>query len=149
VVLDVRDEKSVRATFPRLMRGGAEGVNVQKMLRGGREVVIGFAADPAYGPVLMFGLGGTYVEVLKDVSFALCPASDVRAHELIREIKGWPILAGVRGQAGIDEKSLVELIQRISQLALEHPEIAELEINPLLCFPDGVVAVDMRARVVE
>ncbi len=149
VVLDVRDEKTVRATFPKLMRGGAEGVNVQKMLRGGREVVIGFAADPSYGPVLMFGLGGTYVEVLKDVSFALCPVSDVRARELIREIKGWPILAGVRGQAGIDEQALVELIQRISQLALERPEIAELEINPLLCFPDGIVAVDMRARVAK
>ena len=147
VVLDVRDEKTVRATFPKLMRGGAEGVNVQKMLRGGREVVIGFAADPSYGPVLMFGLGGTYVEVLKDVSFALCPVSDVRAKELIREIKGWPILAGVRGQAGIDERALVELIQRISQLAVDHPEIAELEINPVHCFPDGVVAVDMRARV--
>jgi len=148
VVLDVRDEKSVRATFARLMRPGAEGVNVQKMLRGGREVVLGFAADPSYGPVLMFGLGGTYVEVLKDVSFALCPVSDVRARELIREIKGWPILAGVRGQAGIDEDALVELIQRISQLALERPKIAELEINPLLCFPDGEVAVDLRARVV-
>jgi acetyltransferase len=149
VVLDLRDEKTVRTTFPKLMRGAAEGVNVQKMLRGGREVVIGFAADPSYGPVLMFGLGGTYVEVLKDVSFALCPVSDVRAKELIREIKGWPILAGVRGQAGIDEQALVELIQRISQLALERPEIIELEINPLLCFPDGVVAVDMRARVAK
>ena len=147
VVLDVRDEKTVRTTFPKLMRGGAEGVNVQKMLRGGREVVIGYAADPSYGPVLMFGLGGTYVEVLKDVSFALCPVSDVRARELIREIKGWPILAGVRGQAGIDENALVELIQRISQLALDLPEIAELEINPVHCFPDGVLAVDMRARV--
>lgn len=147
VVLDVRDEKTVRATFPKLMRGGAEGVNVQKMLRGGREVVIGYTADPSYGPVLMFGLGGTYVEVLKDVSFALCPVSDVRARELIREIKGWPILAGVRGQAGIDEKALVELIQRISQLALDNPQIAELEINPVHCFPDGILAVDMRARV--
>jgi acetyltransferase len=147
VVLDLRDEGSVRATFAKLMRGGAEGVNVQKMLRGGREVVIGFAADPSYGPVLMFGLGGTYVEVLKDVSFALCPVSDVRARELIREIKGWPILAGVRGQPGIDEDALVELIQRISQLALDNPRISELEINPLLCFPDGVVAVDLRARV--
>src|SRR5689334_9110950 len=149
VVLDVRDEQTVRSTFRKLMRGGAEGVNVQKMLRGGREVVLGFAADPSYGPVLMFGLGGTYVEVLKDVSFALCPVSDVRARELIREIKGWPILAGVRGQAGIDEDALVELIQRISQLALERPKIAELEINPLLCFQGGVVAVDMRARVVQ
>jgi acetyltransferase len=72
----------------------------------------------------------------------------VRAKELIREIRGWPILAGVRGQAGIDERALVNVIQRLSQLAVEHPEIVELEINPLLAFPTGVCAVDMRARVV-
>ncbi len=97
--------------------------------------------------MLVSGLGGLYVEVLKDVSFAICPVSDVRARELIREIRGWPILAGVRGQAGIDEAKLVEVIQRLSQLALEHPEITELEINPLLAFPTGVCAVDMRCRV--
>jgi acetyltransferase len=148
VMLDVADEESVRAGFDKLMVPDAEGVNVQKMLRGGREVVLGFTSDPAYGPILMFGLGGIYVEVLKDVSFALCPVSDVRAREMIREIKGWPILAGVRGQAGIDEDGLVDLIQRISQMALDQPRIAELEINPVLCFPDGVVPVDMRARVV-
>jgi acetyltransferase len=147
VVLDVADERAVRATFPKLLRRGSEGVNVQQMLRGGREVVLGFAADPDFGPVLMFGLGGIYVEVLKDVSFALCPVSDVRAKELLREIRGWPILAGVRGQAGIDEAKLVELIQRVSQMALDLPEIAELEINPLIAFPGRVIAVDMRARV--
>ncbi len=147
VVLDVRDAKAVRATFAKLMRKDADGVNVQKMLRKGREVVIGFTSDPTYGPILMFGLGGIYVEVLKDVSFALCPVSDVRAREMIREIRGYPILAGVRGEAAIDEDALVEVIQRISQLAVERPEIVELEINPLLAFPDGVSAVDMRARV--
>jgi len=147
VLLDLRDEAAVRAAFDKLQHPDAEGVNIQKMLGGGREVVIGLVADPAYGPVLMFGLGGIYVEVLKDVSFAICPVSDVRAKELIREIKGWPILAGVRGQAGIDEAGLVDVIQRLSQLALDHPEIAELEINPLLAFPDGVCAVDMRVRV--
>jgi acetyltransferase len=149
VVLDVRDEASVRATFPKLMVPGAEGVNVQKMLKGGREVVVGFSVDPSYGVILMFGLGGTYVEVLKDVSFAICPVSDVRAHELVREIRSWPVLAGIRGQHAIDIDALVETIQRLSQLALDHPEIAELEINPLLCFQKSVVAVDMRVRVLE
>ncbi len=147
VLLNLRDEGAVRAAFAKLQHKDAEGVNIQKMLEGGREVVIGLVADPAYGPVLMFGLGGIYVEVLKDVSFAICPVSDVRARELIREIRGWPILAGVRGQAGIDEAKLVEVIQRLSQLALEHPEITELEINPLLAFPTEVCAVDMRCRV--
>jgi acetyltransferase len=147
VILDLDSELAVRGAFGQLQRDGSEGVNVQKMLRGGREVVVGFTSDPSYGPVLMFGLGGIYVEVLKDVSFALCPVSDVRARELIREIKGWPILAGVRGQEGIDEARLVETIQRLSQLALDHPEIEECEINPLLAFPNGVSAIDMRARV--
>jgi len=147
VILDLKDEWAVRGAFEKLRHPDAEGVNVQKMMRGGREVVLGLVSDPAYGPVLMFGLGGLYVEVLKDGSFAVCPVSDVRARELLREIRGWPILAGVRGQAGIDEEALVDAIQRLSQLALEHPEIAELEINPLLAFPEGVCAVDMRCRV--
>ncbi len=147
VVLDVRDEAALREHHARLSRPEAEGVNVQKMLKGGREVVLGLTTDPAYGPMLMFGLGGIYVEILQDVAFALCPLTDVRARELIRKIRSYPILAGVRGQAGIDEEALVELIGRLSQLALDHPEIAELEMNPLLCFPDKLVAVDMRVRV--
>jgi acetyltransferase len=73
--------------------------------------------------------------------------SDVRARELVRGIKGHPILAGVRGQGPVDEDALVDVIQRVSQLACDHPEIAELEFNPLLAFPDGVVAVDARIRV--
>lgn len=147
VLLNLRDEAAVRAAFEKLRHPDAEGVNIQKMLEGGREVVLGLVSDPSYGPLLMFGLGGIYVEVLKDVSFAVCPVSDVRARELIREIRGWPILAGVRGQAAIDEERLVDVIQRLSQLALEHPEIVELEVNPLLAFRDGVRAVDMRVRV--
>ena len=87
------------------------------------------------------------MEVLKDVSFAVCPVSDVRAREVIKDIKGYPILEGVRGQEGVDEEKLVELIQRVSQMACDHPEIVEAEFNPFLAFPDEVLAVDMRARV--
>ena len=147
VLLDVQDAPAVWKAFSQLMRKDAEGVNVQKQLKGGTEVVIGFTAHAAYGPVLMFGLGGIYVEVLKDVSFALCPVSDVRAREMIRDIKGYAILEGVRGRPAIDEDKLVDLIQRISQMAVDLPEIAEMEINPIFCFPDGAVAVDMRLRV--
>ena len=149
VLLDVPDAPAVWKAFGELMRADAEGVNVQKMLSGGREVVIGFTFHAAYGPILMFGLGGVFVEVLKDVSFALCPVSDVRAREMIRDIRGYPILSGVRGQAGIDEDKLVEIIQRVSQMAMDLPEVVEMEFNPLLTFPDGVVAVDMRVRVAE
>jgi len=147
VMLDIRDPQVVEMAFEKLMTPEAEGVNVQKMMGGAREVVIGVANDPSFGPILMFGLGGIYVEVLKDVSFAVCPVSDVRARELVRGIRGYGILRGVRGQAGIDEDALVEVIQRVSQLACDHPRIAELEFNPLLTFPDGIVAVDLRVRV--
>jgi len=148
VLLDVPDAAAVERGYRKLARPTAEGVNVQRMMKGGREIVIGFTSDPAFGPILMFGLGGIYVEILKDVAFAVCPVSDVRARELVHGIKGYPILRGVRGQPGVDEDALVELIQRVSQLACEQPSIAELEINPVLAFPDGAVAVDMRARVV-
>jgi len=147
VMLDIPDARAVEQAFAKLMRWDAEGVNVQKMIRGGREVVIGVANYPSFGPILMFGLGGIFVEVLKDVSFAVCPVSDVRARELIRGIRGYPILQGVRRQKGIDEDKLVEVIQRVSQMARDQPEIQELEYNPILAFPDGVVAVDMRVRV--
>jgi acetate---CoA ligase (ADP-forming) len=147
VILDVPDAKGVEEAFRNLMREGAEGVNIQKMLKGGRECVLGVATYPSFGPILMFGLGGIYVEVLKDVSFAVCPVSDVRARELVRGIKGYPILRGLRGQKGVDEDALVDAIRRVSQMALDHPEISELEFNPLLAFPDGIMAVDLRVRV--
>jgi acetyltransferase len=147
VLLNVQDADEVRSKFPTLMQEESEGVNVQKMVPGGREVVIGVVSDPAYGPILMFGLGGVYVEVLKDVAFAVCPVSDVRARELVHSVRGYPILKGVRGQEPVDEDALVELIQLVSQMALENPEIAEIEFNPFLAFPDRVLGVDMRARI--
>ncbi|MGQ0613323.1 MAG: acetate--CoA ligase family protein [Planctomycetaceae bacterium] len=146
VVLGLEDADAVRREFPRLRRLGGEGVNVQRMLFGGREVVVGVALDPSFGPILMFGLGGVYVEVLKDVAFAVCPVSDVRARELLAGIRGAPILKGVRGRKGVDEEALVEMIQRVSQMAVEIPRIVEMEFNPLLAFETGVVAVDMRVR---
>ncbi len=147
VVLDLADADAVRAAFPHLMRPRAEGVVVQKMLAGGREVVVGFTSDPNLGPILMFGLGGIHVEVLRDVAFAPCPLSDVRARELVRSIRGYPILAGIRGQKGVDEEALVDVIQRISQIACDFPEIVELEVNPFFAYADGIQAVDLRARV--
>jgi acetyltransferase len=148
VLLDVQGPDAVRIAFPGLMREGSEGVNVQKQIRGGREVVVGFSVDPQFGPIVMFGLGGVYVEVLKDVAFAVCPVTDVRARELVREIRGYPILRGVRGRKGVDEEALVDMILRISQIATDHPEIAELEVNPFLALEDGVLAADMRCRVI-
>jgi len=96
------------------------------------------------GPVLMFGLGGIYVEVLQDVAFGLAPVSQVDAADMLDSIRGARLLEEFRGHAGVDRPAVVEAIQRVSQLVVEHPEISEMDINPFLAFPDGGLAVDCR-----
>jgi acetyl-CoA synthetase (ADP-forming) len=100
--------------------------------------------DAQFGPVLMFGLGGILVEILKDVSFRIVPLTRRDAREMIREIKSYPLLEGYRGQEAVDISYLEELLLKVSQLAEESPEIRELDINPLLAYSDGAIAVDAR-----
>jgi len=123
-----------------------EGVQLQQMLSGGREVIIGMVRDPTFGPMLMFGLGGIYVEILKDVRFAIAPLSESEARDLITGIKTYPLLAGVRGAEPSDIDALVDSILRISRLVCDFPEIEEFEINPMMVFEKGkgALAVDMR-----
>jgi acetyltransferase len=154
VMLDVRDAAAARAGFATLVARAAaahplaavRGVKVQKMVTGGQEVIVGVKRDPIFGPLVMFGLGGIYVEALADVSFRLAPLSAADAWEMIGEVRSAKLLAGVRGAAPADRTALVEAIVRIGQLAAERPEIAELDVNPLLVLPEGqgVVAVDVR-----
>jgi len=122
------------------------GCLVQQQVRGGKEVIVGMNRDPQFGPLVMFGLGGIYVEVLKDVAFRIAPFSRTEAGEMLREIRGYNLLQGVRGQARSDMEAIVETLLRVSQLVTEFPEIVELDINPLVVFEEGrgVVAVDMR-----
>jgi acyl-CoA synthetase (NDP forming) len=103
--------------------------------------------DPSFGPVVMFGLGGIYVEALQDVTFRVQPVSDIDAHDMVRAIRGVKLLEGMRGEAPSDMVALEETIQRISQLVGEHPEIIEMDINPFVVFEHGGVAVDARIRV--
>lgn len=126
-----------------------EGVSVQKMARPGVEVVIGVSQDEQFGPVLMFGLGGTLVEVLKDVSFRVIPLTRRDATEMIREIKGYPLLEGFRGQEPVDVSCLEKLLLQVSQLVEENPQIVELDLNPVLAYSDGAVAVDARLVMAE
>lgn len=121
-----------------------EGVSVQKMISGGTEVIIGMTKDPQFGPMLMFGLGGILVEVLKDVSFRMVPLAEADAREMISEIKGYPLLKGFRGSAPVNEDDLAEVLIRLSDFIEQHPEIEEMDINPLLATEKGVVAVDAR-----
>ncbi|MCQ6962008.1 acetate--CoA ligase alpha subunit [Methanolobus chelungpuianus] len=125
------------------------GVQIQKMLSGGKEVIIGMNRDPQFGPLLMFGLGGTYVEFLKDVSFAVAPISIEDAKHMITSIKTYPLIAGVRGEQPSDIASIIDTLMKVSQLSMDFPEIMEFEINPLMVMPEGkgCVAMDVRFTI--
>lgn len=122
------------------------GVLVQEMVAKGKEVIIGVNRDPQFGPLLMFGLGGIYVEVLKDVTFRIAPVSRQEATEMIDEIRSYHLLRGVRGEKPSDLDAIVDAILRVSQLVTDFPEIVEMDINPLMVHEagKGAVAVDMR-----
>ena len=124
-----------------------EGVAVQKMARPGIEVIIGMSKDPQFGPVLMFGLGGILVEVLKDVAFRIVPLEPRDARQMVREIKGFPVLQGFRGQEAADLEALEKLILKVSTFVEAHPEIEELDLNPVFAYKDGAIAVDARIVV--
>jgi len=120
------------------------GVAVQKMARPGVEVIIGMSKDDQFGPVLMFGLGGILVEVLKDVSFRLVPLAKKDAAEMVREIKGYPLLEGYRGQAAVKISYLENLLLKVSDFVEKNPEVKELDLNPIFAYSDGALAVDAR-----
>jgi acyl-CoA synthetase (NDP forming) len=121
-----------------------QGVSVQKMARPGVEVIIGMTKDAQFGPVLMFGLGGILVEVLKDVAFRIVPLTKRDAHEMIKEIKGYPVLEGYRGQEPADVAFLEDLILKVSDFVDKNPEIKELDLNPVFAYKNRAVAVDAR-----
>lgn len=124
------------------------GIQVQEMIKGRREVIIGMSTDPQFGPVIMFGLGGVYVEALKDVSFRVAPISREEAEEMIRETRSYALLVGVRGEPPADIGAIIDVILRISQLSMDFPEILELDINPLLVGEKGKGAVAVDSRII-
>jgi acetyltransferase len=124
-----------------------DGILVQRMIQGGRETITGITRDPAFGPLVMFGLGGVFVEAIRDVVFRIAPIRPLDAHDMVHAIRGVAILDGIRGAAPVDFAALVDVLLRVSQLAVDVPDIAELDVNPLLTFPDRVVAVDARVMV--
>lgn len=126
-----------------------EGVSVQRMARPGVEVIIGMFKDTQFGPVLMFGLGGILVEVLKDVSFRIVPLTKQDARDMVQEIKGYPLLEGYRGQEKVDVAYLEALLIQVSDFIQKNPEIKELDLNPVFAYQDGAVAVDARVILEE
>ena len=120
------------------------GVIACKMIPQSTEIIIGMMKDPSFGPVIMFGLGGIFVEVLKDVSFRIIPLEERDAQEMIAEIKGYKILKGVRGEAPKDIEAIKNLLMKVSQLTMENPEIKEIDLNPVFVFEKGLQVVDAR-----
>ena len=121
-----------------------EGVLVSPMAQSGVEVIIGVIHDPIFGPVMMFGLGGVYVEVFEDVSFRALPMSKADAREMVKDVQSYRILEGVRGNLPVDKAALEDLIIRVSTIALSHPEISEIDLNPVIVKSDGYDVVDAR-----
>jgi acetate---CoA ligase (ADP-forming) len=150
VRIDLRDGAELaQAAEEMASRLSPEAFLVQQMARGGHEVIFGITTDPRFGPLLMFGLGGKYVEVFQDVRFAITPIDAEEAREVVRGIRGFKLLQGVRGEPGADLDLLAEILLRLAQLAQRHPRIRELDLNPFLAGPDrtSAVAVDARIRV--
>jgi len=152
VKLNLLSEEEVGAAFDEIVaaarkaepKAKIEGVSVQKMALPGVEVIMGMTMDAQFGPVLMFGLGGVFVEVLKDVAFRIVPLEPRDARQMIREIQGFPVLQGFRGQPPADLAALESMLLRLSAFVEEHPEIAELDLNPVFAYKDGALAVDAR-----
>ncbi len=147
VALGLRDANAVRGQVREWSKRFADvspKFLVQEQLEDGCEVIVGAKAEPGLGHIVMFGLGGIYVEVLKDVSFKLAPVTEREARDMIGTLRASRLLTGVRGRVGVDIDALVETIQRVSQTIVENPEIRELDINPIFAFKDGIKAADVR-----
>ena len=121
-----------------------DGVSVQNMAKPGVEVIIGVSKDPQFGSVLMFGIGGTLVELLKDVSFRIVPITRRDAHEMIKDIKAFPLLEGYRGSEPTNIQALEEILLKVSELAAKTPQIKEMDLNPIFARRDDAIAVDAR-----
>jgi acyl-CoA synthetase (NDP forming) len=132
---------AVRSRAPEAL---LDGVSVQPMAKPGIEVVAGLTRDRTFGPVIMFGLGGIFVELLNDVAFRVVPLRPKDAHTMVREIRGFPILQGARGALAADLGALEGMLLTLSSLAEQYPEIHEIDLNPVFAYPTGVLAVDAR-----
>jgi acyl-CoA synthetase (NDP forming) len=138
--------ESIKKAFP---HARIQGVSVQTMAKQGAEVIIGMSKDTQFGPVLMFGLGGVLVELLKDVSFRIVPLQPRDASEMIRDIKGLPLLQGYRGSDPIDIATLESMLLKVSAFVEDTPAVKELDLNPIFAYRDGAVAVDARVILEE
>jgi acyl-CoA synthetase (NDP forming) len=147
----VADEGELRGVYDELIGApGSEGVLIQDMVGEGEEVIVGFSEDPQFGPVVLFGLGGIFVEVMKDVSLRVAPLTRRDAEEMLREVKAFPLLDGARGRPKADQEALIDLILNVSRMAMDLRErVAEFDLNPVRVLPEGRGVVALDALVVR
>jgi len=152
VKVGIKDEKEAELAYQEIIskvkkynkEAKIEGVIVYPMVLQGTEIIIGMMKDPHFGPVVMFGLGGIFVEVLKDISFRILPIEERDAGEMITGIKGYEILKGARGNSPRDIQAIKEVLLKVSKLTTENPEINEIDLNPIFVFEKGLQVVDAR-----
>ncbi|MGD9346406.1 MAG: acetate--CoA ligase family protein [Candidatus Aminicenantes bacterium] len=150
VALGLRDESALLAAYKKMVKKFAKhkpGFILQEHLAGGKEVIAGSKSNEGLAPTVMFGLGGVFVEVLKDVQFRLAPLSKEEAVDMIQSIKGYPILKGTRGEKPVDSDAVVDVLLRLSELGADFPQLAEMDLNPILVFPKGNGAAVADARM--
>jgi 4-hydroxybutyryl-CoA synthetase (ADP-forming) len=156
VKVGVKSDEEVRAAFRSIMENARKykadakikGVLVQEMVKSAKETILGASLDPTFGPVIMFGLGGIYVEVLKDVVFRVAPIDEREAMKMVESIKTIKLLKGVRGEKPSDLRAIADSLQRLSQLLVDFPEIKEFDINPLLVLEEGKGARVVDSRII-
>jgi len=152
VIINVKDAEDVQKAYEQIMDSvkrhepNAEivGVLVQEMAPQSTEVIVGATKDPQFGPTLMFGLGGIFVEILKDVTFRIAPVTEDEAREMITAVKAYPLLKGYRNTPPADIEAIVKILLNTSRLVMEHQEIKELDLNPIMVYEKGAKTVDAR-----
>jgi len=152
VVLNLKSPSEVKDAYQNILKNIKKhkpdakilGVLVQEMAPTSTEVIVGATKDPQFGPALMFGLGGIFVEVLKDVTFRIAPITESDARQMITEVKAYPILKGYRGQPPADIDAIVNILLNTSKLVMDHQEIKELDLNPIMVYEKGAKTVDAR-----
>jgi acetyl-CoA synthetase (ADP-forming) len=152
VIVGVKNLREVRSGYRQIVKNVKKhkpeakivGILVQEMAPPGTEVIVGAIKDPQFGPAIMFGLGGIFVEVLKDVTFRVAPVTEDEAAEMISEVKAYPLLKGYRNTPPADLKAITKIIVNTSRLVMDHPEIKELDLNPVMVYEKGAKTVDAR-----
>ena len=152
VILNINSQEDTRNAYNKILENvkklkpnaKIKGILVQEMAPASTEVIVGSIKDPQFGQTLMFGLGGIFVEVLRDVAFRVAPITEEDAREMISEVKAYPILRGYRGQPPLDIDTIVKILINTSRLVMDHQEIKELDLNPVMVYEKGAKTVDAR-----